>query len=315
MVLPPQCAPCISMAARLLRYFDRPMKLRTKLLLASSAIVLVVLAVSEWFGYHLTSLFLTTHEAKMASELSHGSHGAALAELQQGSHALFVRLAALHFFHAAFTVLALILALNALWNRTVLRPLADLLRHISYMRRGTWKTPVPVHSRDEIGELTEAFNELGGQLTLTVQQFGSASKLSAMALLGQSMVRRVLSATEILRTAMEAADMNNCTAGVNWRPEQARLQLVLKLLDEIPEQLEKEFQRELEQHSHRAAPQDGAPRQPENDQPSWLPGNVGVSPLTDTRPLLSPRNDPPKSAPLRTEPDPGSVFPYREEAS
>lgn len=296
MALPTQCAPCVSMAARLLRYFDRPMKLRTKLLLASSAIVLVVLAVSELLGYHLTSLFLTAHEAKMASELNHGSHGAALSELQQGSHALFVRLAALHFFHAVFTVIALVLALNALWNRTVLRPLADLLQHINYMRRGTWKTPVPVRSRDEIGKLTEAFNELGGQLTLTVQQFGSASKLSAMALLGQSMVRRVISATEILRKALEAADVKNGTAGANWGPEQARLQLVLKLLDEIPEQLEKEFQRELEQHSNRAASQEGVSPQPEDDQPSS-------------------RNDPPERATLQTEADPRTVFRYREEAS
>lgn len=291
------------------------MRLRTKLLLASSAIVLVVLGISEWIGYHQMSIFLTAHATKMETEFSHENHGSALMELQHGSQTLFFRLAALHLFHAAFTVIALVLALNALWIRAVLRPLADLLQHINYMRRGTWKTPVPVRSRDEIGELTEAFNELGGQLTLTVQQFGSASKLSAMALLGQSMVRRVLSATEILRTAMEAADMNNCPAGVNWGPEQARLQLVLKLLDEIPEHLEQEFQRELKHHSHRAASPDIAPPRPENDQPSWLPGNVDASPLTDARPVLSSRNDPPESATLRTEADPRSVFPYREEAS
>lgn len=242
------------MAARLLRYFDRPMKLRTKLLLASSAIVLVVLAVSEWLGYHLTSLFLTTHEAKMASELSHGSHGAALAELQQGSHALFVRLAALHFFHAAFTVIALVLALNALWNRTVVRPLADLLRHISYMRRGTWKTPVPVNSRDEIGELTEAFNELGGQLTLTVHQFAAASKLSAMALLGQSLVTKVRSATELLRAAEAAPADRNMEVSPATDPKHARVALAMKILNEIPELFEQEFKRELNAHSIRPDP-------------------------------------------------------------
>ncbi|MBI5083331.1 MAG: HAMP domain-containing protein [Acidobacteria bacterium] len=230
------------------------MKLRTKLLLASSAIVLVVLAVSEWLGYRLTSLFLTAHEAKMASELDHGSHGAALAELEQGSHALFVRLAALHFFHAAFTVIALVLALNALWTRTVLRPLADLLQHINYMRRGTWKTPVPVHSRDEIGELTEAFNELGGQLTLTVHQFAAASKLSAMALLGQSLVTKVRSATELLRAAEAAPGDRNLDVSPATDPKHASVALAIKILNEIPALFEQEFKRQLNVHSIRPAP-------------------------------------------------------------
>lgn len=246
------------MATRLLRYFYRPMKLRTKLLLAGSAIVLVVLAASEWLGYHLTSLFLTAHEAKMASELNHGSHGAALAELQQGSHALFVRLAALHLLHAAFTVIALVLALNALWSRTVLRPLADLLQHINYMRRGTWRSPVPVRSRDEIGELTEAFNELGGQLTFTVHQFAAASKLSAMALLGQSLVTKVRSATELLRAAQTAQDGQ--TKGVLVSPaEQARVTLAIEILDGIPALFEKEFQRQISVQSLRPAPEVSTP--------------------------------------------------------
>jgi HAMP domain-containing protein len=226
------------------------MRLRTKLLLASSAIVLVILGLSEWIGYRQTSVFLTAHAKQMETEFGHASHGDALKELRHGSEILFVRLATLHSFHAAFTVVALVLALNALWNRAVLRPLSELLEHLNYMRRGTWNTPVPVRNRDEIGELTQAFNELGGQLTLTVQQFGSASKLSAMALLGQSMVRKVLSASEILRASLAEVEINNGFAGVT---ERARLQLVLKLLDEIPEQFEKEFKREMDHHSQQAS--------------------------------------------------------------
>jgi HAMP domain-containing protein len=229
---------------------EKLMRLKKKLLLASSAIVLVILSLSEWIGYRQTSVFLTAHAKKMETEYGHAGHGASLKELQEGSEILFVRLATLHSFHAALTLVALVLALNALWNRAVLRPLSELLEHMNYMRRGTWKTPVPVRNRDEIGELTEAFNELGEQLTLTVQQFGSASKLSAMALLGQSMVRKVFSASEILRAAVAEGQINSASAGVT---EWARLQLVLKLLDEIPDQFEKEFKREMDHHSQRAS--------------------------------------------------------------
>jgi HAMP domain-containing protein len=164
------------------------MNLKTKLLLASSAIVLVVLTLSEWIGYRQTGPFLSGHEMRMASEMN---HGAVLADLQQGRQALLLRSATLHTFHGIITITALILASNAPWSRTVLRPLADLLRHINYMHRGSWGIPVPVRSKDEIGELTEAFNELGGQLTLTVHQFAAASKLSALALLGQSLEKRM----------------------------------------------------------------------------------------------------------------------------
>ena len=108
------------------------MNLKTKLLLASSAIVLVVLGLSEWIGHLQMSQFLSGHEMQMASEMN---HGAVLADLQQGRQALLLRSATLHTFHGIITITALILALNALWSRTVLRPLADLLRHINYLLR------------------------------------------------------------------------------------------------------------------------------------------------------------------------------------
>ncbi len=232
------------------------MKLKTKLLLASSAIVLVVLSLSEWISFHQMSQFLSGHEMRMASEMN---HGAVLADLQQGRQALLLRSATLHTIHGIVTIIALILALNALWSRTVLRPLADLLRHINYMRRGSWGTPVPVRSKDEIGELTEAFNELGGQLTLTVHQFAAASKLSAMALLGQSLVKTVVSAAEIVRAAQIGLDRRSGDSEDATGTESARLQRAVKLLEEIPLLFDAEFERELTQYSASAAPPTGLP--------------------------------------------------------
>ncbi len=233
------------------------MRLKTKLLLASSAIVLVVLGLSEWIAYSQMNQFLRDHEMRMASEMN---HGAVLADLRQGRQALLLRLAALHTFHAIITIIALILALNALWSRTVLRPLTDLLRHINYMRRGNWGTPVPVRSKDEIGELTAAFNELGGQLTLTAHQFGSISKLSALVLLGNSLVKRVTSAADLVRAAVTASNRHSGIGEPAADPDLARLQLAVKLLEEIPLLFDAEFQRELSQHSVPPVPgPDGLP--------------------------------------------------------
>ncbi len=233
------------------------MRLKTQLLLASSAIVLVVLGLSEWLAYSQMNQFLRGHEMRMASEMN---HGAVLADLRQGRQALLLRLTALHTFHAIITIIALILALNALWSRTVLRPLTDLLRHINYMRRGSWGTPVPVRSKDEIGELTEAFNELGGQLTLTAHQFGSTSKLSAMVLLGNSLVKKVTSAADLVRASATSSNRHSGNGEAAADPDLARLQLAVKLLEEIPLLFDAEFQRELSQHSVPPAPgPDGLP--------------------------------------------------------
>lgn len=218
------------------------MKLKTKLLLASSLIVLVVLGLSEGIGYRMTSQFLSEHEVRMASEMNHGT---VLGDLRQGRQALLVNLTTLHTFHGIFTIIALILALNTLWSRTVLGPLNDLLCHINYMRRGNWETPVPVRSKDEIGELTEAFNELGGQLTLTVHQYGTTSKLSAMALLGQSMVKKALSAAELLRASEDQIKSTRGFEESATDPELASLQLAIQMVEEIPLLFDAEFQHQL----------------------------------------------------------------------
>lgn len=223
------------------------MNLKTKLLLASSAIVLVVLGLSEWIGHLQMSQFLSGHEMQMASEMNHGS--SVLADLQQGRQELLLRLATLHTFHAIITITALIAALNMLWSRTVLRPLADLLRHINYMGRGNWTSPVPVRSKDEIGELTEAFNELGGKLTLTVHQFASASKLSALSLLGQSLVKKAVLASDLLRASRARIECDQEQGEAASEVERACVQLAIETLEEIPVLFDAEFQRELSLHS------------------------------------------------------------------
>ena len=224
------------------------MKLKTKLLLATSLIVLLVLSISEWISYRQMGRFLSDHETRMQSDIGH-KHERDLTDLRQKRQDLFWNFATLHTVHATVTILALVLALSALWRRTVLSPLDDLLRHINYMGRGNWATPVPVRSQDEIGELTQAFNDLGENLTLTVQQFASTSKLSVMALLGQSLVKRAITATELLRVSESHLANNHACGETTVEPALQSLRLAIGKLEEIPAVFEAEFQGQLSQHS------------------------------------------------------------------
>lgn len=60
-----------------------------------------------------------------------------------------------------------LVALVALLSRTVVMPLRDLLAMTRSMARGEWGQRVPVRTRDELGKLGEAFNEMSAQLAAT----------------------------------------------------------------------------------------------------------------------------------------------------
>ncbi|MEZ5398808.1 MAG: HAMP domain-containing protein [Bryobacteraceae bacterium] len=236
------------------------MKLKTRLFLATALAVLSILGLSEWFGYNQTAAFLREHASLMKSQTHHADF---VASLQQGQSALLVRLVWLHILHAGLTVLALVLVLNVLCNRIVLSPLDDLLRHINYMGRGTWKAAIPVRRNDEIGQLTGAFNALGEQLTATVQQFAAASKLSALALLGQTLVKKVVLATDILRATERQLRDEPAGSDAISAPALASLRVAVGTLEEIPARFEAEFDRELGLHSAASVPK---PQQRQRDR-------------------------------------------------
>jgi methyl-accepting chemotaxis protein len=229
-------------------------KLKTSLFLATALAALVILGFSEWLSYRQMSGFLREHTAIMEAEMN---HAALVANLRQGRETLFIRLAWVHVLHAVATVVALVVVLNWLCNRVVLSPIEDLLRHINYMGRGTWTAAIPVHRKDEIGQLTQAFNELGGKLSMTVQQFAAASKLSALALIGHALARRVLTIRDQLRGAeLLLVKAREHRAAV---PEETlvRLAVAIKALEEIPAVLDEEFERQFRSHS---APPDSGRR-------------------------------------------------------
>jgi len=75
---------------------------------------------------------------------------------------------------------------------------------IRKMRLGTWSHPIPVEQDDEVGTLMREFNDLGPELTFTAHQYAAASKLAAMAFLGQRVVRRTMAARQRLLAVSEA---------------------------------------------------------------------------------------------------------------
>ncbi len=226
------------------------MSLRTKLTLATTAVVLGLFGLSEWTIFHQANVFLERHQAILAG----GADSAALAQFEEAKRDLFVNLRLLTVLHAILTVLAAAALLNLLWYRLVLRPVRRLLSHINVMRRGTWSQPIPVDRDDEIGQLTRAFNGLGEELTRAVHQFGATSKLSALALIGNRIVRRV-------RLSKEHAE------GVSGLLEVARqygqpvpeaavrnLRFVSKTLQEIETEFAADFDRQFDQLSMKLRP-------------------------------------------------------------
>ncbi len=221
------------------------MKLKNRLLLATSLTVLIVLAASEWLSYRHTVAFLQEHEIHMRAQQD---HTLLVDALHIGQRSLLATLVSLHVIHAVITVLALIVVLNFLWYRLVIRRLDLLLRHINSMSLGTWTDTIPVGRADEIGQVCQAFNALGGQLTMTVQQFATASKLSALALLGHSLVRKIV----VIRDHLQAVTGMVGLAKGDGRevPESVlpNLECIIASLQEIPAEFEVEFTRQMNQH-------------------------------------------------------------------
>ena len=236
------------------------MKLKSRLLLASSLTVLLVLAISEWLSYRHTATFFKEHEIQMRTEVD---HDALVSSLRIEKHNLLASLASLHVIHAVVTVLALAVVLNILWYRLFIRRLEVLLRHINSMRLGTWSADIPVEREDEIGQLSRAFNELGAQLTVTVQQFAAASKLSAMALLGHGLVRKIVLTKDHLEAVTGMLDLARGEHSEVPESVLHNLRSMIRTLQEIPAEFDADFARQLGRHSSPTAPASSS-QQPDN---------------------------------------------------
>jgi HAMP domain-containing protein len=178
--------------------------LRTKLMLITTAVVILLFGVSEWLSYrHITAL-LDQHESILIETTN---HAVALEHLRATRDHALLSATSIRILNAAGTLVLAVAVLNLVWYRVIFRPIRQLLSHMNVVGRGTWTHALPVERNDEIGELTAAFNDLGRQLTSTFRHINSSSKLSAMALLGGRLAREV---SEVrVRIAGSARVLNN----------------------------------------------------------------------------------------------------------
>lgn len=164
------------------------MTLRMRLMLVTSAVVLFLFGASEWLSYRQTTALLERHEAILAET---ADHAVALEKLKSTRTSMFLSVTTVRVLNAALTLIFAVAVLNYAWYRVVYRPIGRLLAQINIMGRGTWKSALPVHRNDEIGQLTTAFNELGQQLTSTFQHINTSSRLSALAFIGHKLMREI----------------------------------------------------------------------------------------------------------------------------
>jgi methyl-accepting chemotaxis protein len=213
------------------------MTLRSRLLLAAAITVGVVFGISEVLAQRQAAAFFDQHEVRLAQGVDHGE---LLSALREEKRSLVWELGALRIASGAIAIGALSVSLTVLWTRMVSRPIGLLLDQMNKMSRGTWNQPIPVDQDDEIGRLLREFNLLGPKLTFVTHQYAAASKLAAMALIGQRVVRRASVAQQQLWTVLESLRGSRDETAAN------QICTVADELGTIAEEFDAAFHAELE---------------------------------------------------------------------
>jgi methyl-accepting chemotaxis protein len=101
------------------------------------------------------------------------------------------RTIALHAVVGTFTLLALIVAVNITLTRSVLAPVARVRAGIERLQRGFRAGEPAAASRDEIGDVVLAFNDLGLTLDAVMLHVLHTERLATQALLSKRMAAEV----------------------------------------------------------------------------------------------------------------------------
>jgi methyl-accepting chemotaxis protein len=215
--------------------------LKTRIVLLITFTIVGCWIVSGVLARQHAASFFAEHENRIKAG---GKQEAVVAELQQEKHSLFRELAGIRVLMAVAAVGTVSIALALLWRRKVSRPMTLISDRIRKMRLGTWSDPIPVEQDDEMGTLLREFNSMGPELSFTAHQYAAASKLAAMALVGQRVVRRTMAARQRLLAVSEA---------LTREPDNKRFQtmaveqvrLAASELAAVADDFQSEFQTEL----------------------------------------------------------------------
>jgi methyl-accepting chemotaxis protein len=230
-------------------WLEEEMKLKTQVLLGSAWMMLVFFGVAEVLSYQHAADFFTHHEMRLQQR---GENEMLLAALKQEKQAFLWESAALRLLCAVGAVVALSVASNLLLRRLIWRPINLLLGRMNSMSLGTWTQPIPVERQDEIGRFVGEFNLMGPRLTFVAHQYAAASKLAALALIGQRVTRRTNTARR------RVVEIQKLLSGARYRsqavPQAAvnRMGTVAEELADLAAHLETDFNDELVRQGLRA---------------------------------------------------------------
>jgi HAMP domain-containing protein len=224
-------------------------------MLITSAVVFVLFGISEWLSYRQTAALLAEHEAILRET---ADHAVALEKLRATRGKMFQSVTTVRIAHAAGTLIIAVAVLNYVWYRVIYRPVRRLLAQINVMGRGTWKSALPVHRNDEIGELTLAFNGLGRELTSKFRHISTLSRLSALALIGHRLVREVnVARGEILDAIRKLRTVNHRSGPTESAV--STLNTVHSRLEQLERRFQSDFDHEVVEASTDSARSSGVP--------------------------------------------------------
>jgi methyl-accepting chemotaxis protein len=169
------------------------LSVESKLLLVVSFVVTVVLATFGVVDYeHEKKTLQVLHQLLMHP--GPAVFGSAAEEHQQHLAVIQAALAqtrSIHLLHWAMTVAVLVVVLHFAVSRIVIRPTQQIMMGLKVMERGPWDPSLPVCSGDELGTLARRLNEVGKAVSRRVNQWLGAERLSAMALVSNSVSREL----------------------------------------------------------------------------------------------------------------------------
>ena len=101
------------------------------------------------------------------------------------------RMLVIHVAGGAVMLAALVTAVNLVLSRLVLLPLAQIRRVIDSMQEGRWQQSIVAGSHDEVGEVVDAFGELGLGVEAIMRHVLKTERLATLALLSNDLSRRI----------------------------------------------------------------------------------------------------------------------------
>ena len=101
------------------------------------------------------------------------------------------RMLVIHVAGGAIMLVALVTAVNVALSRLVLHPLGQIRGVIDSMQEGRWRQAIAAGSHDEVGEVVDAFGELGLGIEAVMRHVLETERLATLALLSNNLSKRI----------------------------------------------------------------------------------------------------------------------------